>query len=986
MSSRNDVGRLTALTLLLLIGACSGRTPSTPASNVAPAAQASTRQASAAPEPNPASASDTAAASESEWLERRAHLEPEDRELRRRLAEAYLSEGRFDRAIETARQLLADSHPPAGTRLLLARALYGAAILQPDTAGFLHDIAEADSLVPRSGELDTVRVVTAERRADAVKAQSLDAALRFYDRAGSPSARTKAIRMLVEARRFTEARGRIAALMSGSFDDAERAEAIGLILPLDPHQAGFWAARDHRAVPDGTARLPESALLAFRRGAAAADSAQLPALVDALLAAGRKAEALAILDRAPLDLAAAHAELLVNAALASGRKEKAVSILLALDENRRAALGPRADAAAGMLLDAGNADGAMMLAERFPLSRSTRARIAQRLGELGRFEEAVRFDDGRGDLRAMAALRKGDTEGALADLRRLRGEGLLDAAMLEILDRFSNDAAERRLVELERALRGRAPWGERAARAMASPQSRAFLTERRDLRARDYLECGVPARAERLLLAQVKSDPALLPLLVHAARLAGDTAAEFAFVAPALAANESAAELHVVAFEKEKRAGNRTAMIAHLERAMSLAGNEDEIRGIAAEELPKVYVAEAAARFSDRAYALALLEKARELRENDPVILYNIAMIRSLAGDVDSALADLQECFRAGEGDVDALILAAGLYKTKGRNADAAEAYKKAIALGAPVRVRHDLALLLARLGDTAGAFVAAAEARRLAPSDARIARTYGVLAARSEKWAEAAAALEESVKTYPHDAEAMMLLARACVETGRARDALRLAAALADPLDRTEIMARAEMNDGRAVDAVGTLRPFASRPRFRPLYAHALSMAADALLAKGRLSEARVLWRAWLLFDSSAAMPRTLLAAAAPEPSPPPAAPTRPAVRADTRLAPQPESAPRVPLPPRSGDTLPSLKDAALALKSGRFSTAEKFARRLVEADRANTTAWNILGLALSREERRSEAAAAFRASLAARPEQPEVRAAIDELEREAR
>ncbi|MEK8024096.1 MAG: tetratricopeptide repeat protein [Candidatus Hydrogenedentota bacterium] len=1032
MSWRNN--RAVTIALICGFAACYGGTPDR-------------EIASGATDPDHHETSESVPTSErnriSAGLEYQSRLNPGDRQLRVRLAEAYLEEGNFIRAVEISRKLSAGSPAAGRARFILAQALYRSAENDaPETTAFLALISEADSIAATAGissAMDTFRRQTAERRADGWKSRSPNTAIRYYDLAATESARWKAIALLVEQRRFTEVMTRARSIMRTQPSNHDAMEAIRIARKLNPEQAGCWAAlyhpdllrTDQVSLTSGAVES-SSVRLAFLRGAARADSSFTRVLLETLLHEKRITEAVALLDRASPALTGIREEasfnkLLLDAAIDSGRKEKALSILLSLDDASREMYRSRAESVAILLLRAGNMEAILALANRFAFNRALHETIAAQLYRRGRAADAMRFDDSREEIRAMAAFQRGDTPQAIRELDVLRRAGRITSDLLAVLRQLESDPNRKRLLTLALHLRGRVPADARDLRSFHSPLSRVILagsgrsTPAAGLSnrviAEAYMNREVPGRARRYLLAELRHAPSarsILPLLVRACRLAGDTATAFIHVQEALRYEPYAADLNVIAYERDKLGGDRGLIIARLERLGSLPGvaARQDIKLLINKELPRAYTAEAAAQFKNRGYALAYLRKARALDEEDPTIPFNIAMIHSLNGEVDSAIAAIDDCFRISDNDIDALILAASLFKRRGRNDDAAAAYQKALQCGASVQVRHDLALLMQNQGETAGAFVAAAEARRLDPSSVRIARTFGVLAAHLGKWSEAMEPLKQSQAAFPHDREAQFLLARTSIECGEIGAGRKLVAALPQPADRVELFARADMKDGRPFLAVTALRPHAKAPRVRELFIRALAEAADQMLTNGRMAEARSLWREWIALDSSAAIPQTLLAAAAPALTPPAPAsqatvlsgggaagvktgagtPPAPRILPATRPAsarPDTHQAVMAAVPRHADSSIPilrvpvsSLKIAAEAMKAGKFATAESLARKIIEDNHSNATAWNLLGLALSRQGRQADAVNAFRESLRIRPDQPEVRAVLDEME----
>jgi tetratricopeptide (TPR) repeat protein len=768
----------------------------------------------------------------------------------------------------------------------------------------------------------------------------------------------------------------------------------------EPDRAREWAKRlAGERVSDSAAQLAWWRLARGESEAARAAWALVkndPELLDDLLARAGSAAAAADLfnayrgavDGERLDRA-------VAVTLAAGRFERAYSLLLSVRDTAAArssdpgeTLSALADSLARIFLAAGpdRLDKVEALDERFTLRDRTRAAASDAMIAADRLDEAIRFGANDPLIRARIALRKGDTGAAVAHLRRCREEGRLDAPFLARLHDLISDTRERFVLALALSTRGEKVRPIRKA-ALKSPFSRALLEDDPVVLARFYFAWGVPKRTVRLLRdrdATLRSDPAMTVLLVRAALQCGDRKTARAHLATALAKEPGADDFLIEAYSAAKEEGRRGDQIAVLERLRSAAGRKNDL----VKELPGLYLAEAMRRGSDRAVALTFLRKARALDPTSAIVLYNIALIHSVANETDSALEAISACLRVSPADRDALLLSASLFKKKGMNAEAAAAYRRAIENGAPVKARHELAVLFLALGDTAGAAVAAGEAYRLAPEDASIARTFGILAAGSERWAEALPALERGVRSFPADGEARRYCALALLENGQAAAARRAIEAHPDASTRLHVAVKADLVLHRPADALAAVRPVRARPGFRTLYVAALADVADQELGKGEVEKAKDLWREWLAFDSRAQVPKALLAAtkgasgAAPSSDKP--APRLPAIAAASRDSAVPPRASAV--PPRAAASPPpareaTLKAAAEAIRRGKPAEAEAEARRYLAANPQSPTAWNLLAIALNAQGRRQAASEAFASSLRADPNQPEVRSALEEL-----
>lgn len=216
-----------------------------------------------------------------------------------------------------------------------------------------------------------------------------------------------------------------------------------------------------------------------------------------------------------------------------------------------------------------------------------------------------------------------------------------------------------------------------------------------------------------------------------------------------------------------------------------------------------------------------------------------------------------------------------------------------------------------------------------------------------------------------------------------------------------------------------------------RALYTKALSAAGAELAAAGRIREAQSYWAEWAELEPDNEEPRAMIAATSEKGQPfiapprsivviaeaPLPAAEKPAVPAVTEaqrgkeaqlsegepspqepsaqepvsaaIEPPQETPPPDPSVARSDTRATPAQTVQLTLdqiaeliRKGRFELAEAVTRRYLLNREASPTALNLLGITLMQQGKRQDAVNAFKESLKLKPNQPEVKMAIDDLE----
>jgi len=242
-----------------------------------------------------------------------------------------------------------------------------------------------------------------------------------------------------------------------------------------------------------------------------------------------------------------------------------------------------------------------------------------------------------------------------------------------------------------------------------------------------------------------------------------------------------------------------------------------------------------------------------------PEALHVRALDLLVAGDIAGAITDLRAYLGACPDDGGAWLELGTAYAAVDHVAQAEEALRRAVELGADAFARLAHARALARLGRLDDAAAALEEAAKAAPGDARVLRELGVVRYDQRRNDEAAALLEQAIGLAPDDARAWYALGvvqEARKDMGAAVAAYR-AAVQRDPalLDarRTLVDALASLGEHEAaiaeLDAVLAIdrtdeqaarnrdvlrRALAAMKRRRLLGAGAAALEASALLTEG--------------------------------------------------------------------------------------------------------------------------------------------------------
>lgn len=583
-------------------------------------------------------------------------------------------------------------------------------------------------------------------------------------------------------------------------------------------------------------------------------------------------------------------------------------------------------------------------------------------------------------------------------LRDLRHAGSLDVAGLKEIARASTDSHERALMELVIRVRGSSGAPTPMKATWRDPRARVLLGDDVE-RATAYLEWGLPRRAARSLMTRRVTDSRVAVVLVRALAAAGEDAAAAAWLPAALSREPRAMDLLQLAYRAAVGRQDHNGMVSSLERLLAV----DSTSVLAHRDLPGLYVKDALTRFDDRPRALAILNRVLTLDHSSAVAHYNLALLYSMTGETAKAVDHVEAALAASPQDAVAQLLAASLYKKSGDRGKAVVAYRAAIgagaaagAAGAAVEARKELALLLWQQGETATALVAATEAWKMDPDDARMARTCGVLGVVSGHPRDAIKPLSLARRAYPGDLEVKAAYAESLLANGRPAAARETILGHPDRVLVAVVGARAHLAEHHAGTAYHLVKPYRDALRARDAYGAALAQFADEKLATGDLPGAIALWREWQAWDPRAQVPRTLLAAA--QPSAQPAA--QPAAQSAARPSSAPPARSITPTPPTTtsptttatrvvvpaanpADVQRGISAAAQALSKGQVVRAEQRARAVISMAPGNFTAWNLLALSLSRQSKNAEAMAAFNRSLKIRPAQDEVRAAMEELRR---
>ncbi len=892
-------------------------------------------------------------------LENQVRIFPGDRALKARLAATYAADGRMADALRVHRELRGGAPGLAGDVALLA-ALRGSRYPgDRQLADHLLGTWPSASLgVLRDEDLE-VGARLARERGDVAGAASFQAALAH--------------------RRPQDAgvvRAWLAAVEAAGGDPSEAMRAAWRLDPRDP-------ALLAKILEKGSPALREEALGSY---------------------AGPRDGAVRVL--------------LVRAAAERGDVDAAWTALHQLDTASRGGLADVAARLARDFLARGRLDRVRWLGDHFSFPAGLRGEAARAALAAGRLEDAGHFGETGPRIALALARRAGDTRAVALLLEELWATGAIDAGGLGELAVIASTPGKRRLAALCRSIRGGpGPGGARSAgTAMPwrDPRARVLLGDPLD-RAEAFLELGLAKRAAGVLLAggvdARRGDPGkAAALLVSALVASGRETEARSWLSPALRHSPDAIDLRELAYRAAEAAEDEVAMTAHLEAILEA----DTSHAFARRTLPSLYVQRAVAHFRDRPRALAILEKALALDPASPVAHYNLALLYAMNGDSDRALSHVAEVILRNPRDVAAQTLAASLYRGRGDQVRAVAAYRASIDAGASPAARQELALLLWQQGDSNTALAAAGEAWRLEKENPQFARTYGLFGARLGRSGEVREALESAYREYPGDREVAAAWAEALLTAGKPSRARQVMLTHPDKALRASVMGRAWMREGKPDLAVVALRPYRDHAACRAAYLAALAQLADLRLSERNLEAAKASWREWLQFDPRATVPRALLAAADPRGageevggSAPLAAPTMAPVAAPapassgtaaSRTVPEtgrrlvPAASPAVPAAATPGSASGAavapggsardmMRSAAEALRSGDVARSAALARRATELAPRDPVAWNLLALAASRQGRTADAVAAFERSLSLKPEQDEVREALQEL-----
>ncbi len=257
----------------------------------------------------------------------------------------------------------------------------------------------------------------------------------------------------------------------------------------------------------------------------------------------------------------------------------------------------------------------------------------------------------------------------------------------------------------------------------------------------------------------------------------------------------------------------------------------------------------------DTPRARELLQESLRLLPNQPLAIYNLALVELREGHGDAALAGFEKALTLARSATDrsgrdlqgqALNNIGALYLQREQWEDAAEALERAAALDArDAGVWFNLGLARQKLGRKLDALDALRRAHELDRGNqttaSLLARAYG----ESGSWVEAVAVLVEATRLRPDDAALVFQLAlseRALGNETGAEASLRRALAI-DADDRTGVGGQAALllaerslagkNYGQALETATTAT------RLRPEDASAWAYLALAEQGQGRLAEA---------------------------------------------------------------------------------------------------------------------------------------------------